>query len=201
MNLRNVADVDNEADVEADAPPVVTVNPVRVPYLATNAGLSGPNIALIFREPQRVPPLRRVGGSGALAARQVRSREGLWLDGVCLRAEDPVEAVITLIGSGAERVVDPRRWLMDRRQTTGDDQFIAAVYDRQRRARFTAVVVLLSLALLLCMRWVSSQTQGWWPLPIAIASVAAIFGAPLWANRRARRLAEQARAMSKVQRH
>ena len=190
VNLRNVD------GAEVADPGIRLLDPVDVPYLATSVDPRGPNIALVFRQPQRVPRLPPIGGSGVLSARQSRSRRGLWLDGVCLRAEDPVQAVITLVGAGAVRVLDPTEWLLDNRPTTSDHEFLAAVDAHQFRKHRLGILVLAAVLLLLGTRWASSQTDAWWPLPVAAACVVGIFGLPYWIKRGERRLARHATTLS-----
>jgi hypothetical protein len=192
LNMRNL-DVDADEEPHADRE---FVTPVAIPLLATASELRGPSIALLFRHPQRVPPLRRVGGSGALSARRARSQEGLWLDGVGLQAVDPVQAVISLIASGAERVIDPHSWLQDHRDSTKDTELLAARSEHDRQTKWASAVALLSLFVLLCMRWAVDHTDGWWPAPTAFACMGLLLGYPIWVGRLHRRLAKQAQTLS-----
>lgn len=194
VNLRNLDD----AVAEQDPEPAAFMEAVTVPYLATSAHLGGPNISLLFRGPQQVPRLPRLGGTGVLSHRESRSRRGLFLDGVSLRAEDPVEAVIATIAQGAERVRDPYTWFRDHRATSRDSKVLAAVAVHERRSGAAALVMIASVVLLLGMRWASSQTDSWWPLPFALVSVLALFGVPVWIKRRDRRLEAMLRSTGTV---
>lgn len=194
VNLRNLDDAVEQLDQEPEA----VTEAVTVPYLATRAHPGGPNIALLFRGPQRVPHLPRLGGTGVLSARESRSHRGLFLDGVGLRAEDPVEAVIAAIAEGAERVQDPHLWFRHHRATTRDPKALAAVAVHERRSRVAAVIMIASVVLLLGMRWASSQTDSWRPLPFALVSVLVIFGVPIWMKRRERRLKAMLRSTGTV---
>lgn len=191
LNMRNLGDQDEDLGDEHEL-----LMPVELPFFATASELAGPNIGLLFRHSQRVPPVRRVGGSGVLSARQARSRSGLWLDGVGLQAVDPVQAVITLIASGAERVVDPHQWLRGHRDTTRDEALLAARHDHDRRTGRAAAVGALSLLVLFAMRWAVDHTDGWWPAPIAVVSVCLLFGTQIWVGRHNRRLLKQAQVLS-----
>ena len=195
VNLRNLDDAAELLDQEPEA----VTEAVTVPYLATSAHPGGPNIALLFRGPQRVPHLPRLGGTGVLSARESRSHRGLFLDGVGLRAEDPVEAVIAAIAEGAERKhTIPTCGSATTVPRSGNSKALAAVAVHERRSRVAAVTMIASVVLLLGMRWASSQTDSWWPLPFALVSVLLIFGVPIWMKRRERRLKAMLRSTGTV---
>lgn len=95
---------------------------LKIPYLATTSDLTNSNIELLFREPQRIPPLRlwialASNTDMPIGWLESRSGHGEALDGVRLRAVDPAEAIRRLLEMGAERVPDPDSWLARTRKT------------------------------------------------------------------------------------
>jgi hypothetical protein len=111
-----------------------------VPYFFTTAPVSTPNLLLLFRHPQRVPPLTAVA---AIAPNvdlpfgffSTRSAEGDLVDGVLLRADDATRAALTLSDYGAERFSDPVAWMAAHRKTVHDPWSRQELAHRDRRVR------------------------------------------------------------------
>ena len=114
---------------------------VKIPYLFTTGPLTQPNILLVFATPQRVPALRRAvdmapNVSLPFTARMTRSAQGVFLDGVTLRAEGE-EPVVRgrLIAAGLTPVEDITAWLVAHRETTSDPALIREEVKSVRRRR------------------------------------------------------------------
>lgn len=121
VSVVGINDSGSDPASESDHGPLFAQE-LKVPYLATTSDLTNSNVELLFREPQRIPPLRVWI---ALASNidmpigwlESRSERGGTLDGVRLRAVDPAEAIRKLLEMGAERVADPDSWLARTRRT------------------------------------------------------------------------------------
>lgn len=78
-----------------------------VPYLATTASVAPPTSGLLFRRPQRVPPVRASAVRNPMhpfpfGAKATKSSEGAYLDGVLLREEVPGHLAAIASGHGIE---------------------------------------------------------------------------------------------------
>ena len=74
--------------------------PPVVPTVATGTNMESPNVAIVFRTPQRIPPLAFGAGTAVgLSRRASRSSDGLFIDAVQLKAKD----VDAFIAAAAER--------------------------------------------------------------------------------------------------
>ncbi|MGV1028507.1 MAG: hypothetical protein ACOYBU_08335, partial [Dermatophilaceae bacterium] len=94
----------DEVDPLADpfGPEWMTAHRFVVPFLATTSMWAAPNLALLFTVPQRDPPLRwLVAGQLGLSVRASRREPGIRMDGVELRAVDPIAAVQTCSRTGS----------------------------------------------------------------------------------------------------
>lgn len=96
-------------------------NVPEVPFFPTTAVVASPNVLLIFRSPQKVPPLKlivAIAGSVDLpfGYRTSRSEEGAVVDGIQLRAEDAAAAIEKLKAVGCEEVSDPDAWILANRE-------------------------------------------------------------------------------------
>ena len=169
VNLANVDEPAAEPDESA-----VLRSPLDVPYVATRSELAAPNVALLFRSALRVPPLPRFGFSEPLPRRASRSGEGLWLDGLQVEAVQPVEAVITLLAAGAERVLEPVEWLVARRSAVREPITLSRVSAHQRVQRWEALALLISVATLIAMRVVAVWSTATWTAVVAVLSVIVI---------------------------
>lgn len=98
---------------------------IAIPYFFTTGPVTAPTTLLLFRTPQRVPPLRAVAAWAPnidlpFGYRESRSQRGAFIDGALLRAEDPPSAAERLVMVGAERVHDPAEWLRGHRDAVTD---------------------------------------------------------------------------------
>ncbi len=96
-----------------------------VPYFVTTAPATNPNLLLVFRSKQRVPPFRRCfydRGAPTIpfSARMTRSAEGAWVSGLSLRAEDPALANSTMVSNGIATVTSMLQWMTDHYETIND---------------------------------------------------------------------------------
>jgi hypothetical protein len=125
----------------------------RVPYLFTTGPMTSPNLMLLFRTPQRLPPVRRivaVAPNVDLPFRYREARSGALVDGVLFRAVDAQSATATLIEGGAELVDDAASWLGQHREVVKDDRAAAALRSRRKALARLGLVsaVMISAAFL-----------------------------------------------------
>ncbi|MFP5308230.1 MAG: hypothetical protein ACLGIR_01460 [Actinomycetes bacterium] len=153
-----VIDLTDDADGSVLSDEVVFARRLRIPYLWTTGPATAPTIALLFAEPQRIPPLRWMlafasGVDLPVGIRASRSAAGATLDGVLLRAVDPEAAVASLVAGGAERVTEAGgvAWLAARRQLRTDPAEVAALEEAvaalEGRGRIAAVTLWVGLGL------------------------------------------------------
>jgi hypothetical protein len=118
---------------------------VRLPYFFTTGPVTAPTLALLFRTPQRVPPLRFVASAASnvdlpFGYRSSRSKEGATVDGALLRATDSAAALDRLRRAGAEVTTDPTLWLAEHRALVTDPaQREALVAEDARYARLSTL--------------------------------------------------------------
>ena len=115
--------------------------PPSIPYLYTASALGAPNLALLFRQPQRVLPLRRFAAWDKnlelpFTRRDSMSPAGAHLDGVMLKAHNVSGAVATLRRAGVEMTTDPDRWLAAHHATIDDPGAIADAKTEAKRAKW-----------------------------------------------------------------
>jgi hypothetical protein len=179
--------VDNSLAVEGadNDPGWVFVDPILTPYLATTTSSTPPNLALAFRHPQRIPPVRRFSAYNlGLPYRRSRSADGVALDGVMLRAQDPAVAMATLSNAGAERVGAVVRWLARYRETTSDP---AALHEKvviAKRRRITSVLTWVALPCIGIARVGMNDSHVWWPYALAVVGLVVGLLVPVWLRRR-----------------
>jgi hypothetical protein len=157
-------------DEDAHDPRRAFVEPVTVAYLTAGPPIAAPNLVLLFACPERLPPITlRCALNGFLPVRASRSDAGAWVDGVALRAEDPVRAAATLVGAGAQPVTTPARWLAERRATSTDPALVGRARAAERLARAgPALSTALLVAFVGTAAWARSS-QSWWALlPCAV---------------------------------
>jgi hypothetical protein len=116
-----VVDLKDDRVKFGDANKAVIASGVLIPYLFTTGPLTNPTTCLLFRSPQRVPPVALAGAIAPNSAlgvgyRESRSEHGATLDGCLLRFDDGTEAHRALIRAGAEAVLDPVAWLSEHRR-------------------------------------------------------------------------------------
>jgi hypothetical protein len=113
-----------------------------------------PNLTLLFRVPQRIPPVRPIYAltDGNVPYFKSHSDGGVWLDGASFRASEPERAHQMLASAGIECVGLPARdWLLQRRDVTRDSGVIVRIVSKERRLRRLALTVfVVGFALLFC---------------------------------------------------
>jgi hypothetical protein len=108
---------------------------VVVPVLRTTGNVGTPTLILLFKTPQRVPPLRRFNSVELpWTYRRSRSADGERADGIQLRAADPRAAVVSLAAAGAAVPERPLEWLRSVRPELWASQRRAAVKQQRRRS-------------------------------------------------------------------
>lgn len=168
------------------------VRGIEIPYLFTTGPITEPNIGLLFREPQRVPPVRLVVAQRYLPIGWLgsRSARGEVLDGVDLRAQDPVAAREVLAAHGVGAADQPLEWLAAHREVTEDPALIEATQAQLRRATWAARTALLGYALAFALLMVGPDplTAPWVVLLVAVlaATVAVRERVRWWHPRRQR---------------
>lgn len=116
--------------------PWATVHPVHVPYAATTSQHMPPNLSLVFDRPVRVPLVRLIAGMDpAFSWRQSRSPEGLWLDGVELRAVDGDAAASELAAAGVAAVPDLHEFIRTHRKVRTGNAEVNRIESAEARAR------------------------------------------------------------------
>lgn len=102
----------------------IFADPLVLPYLFTTGPGKAPNLVLLFRTRQRIPPMKRWAAVNSVGLPfrvwDTRSPEGVHLDGVILRAKDPTGALRCLGGAGVEIVTAPWAWLRAHRSVVTD---------------------------------------------------------------------------------
>lgn len=127
---------------------------VEIPYAATTDHRVAPNLTLLFTTPQRVPPLKLNGAEKiSLSYFRSRSEAGVQVDGVRLRAEDPVAAIQALTAEGVRKVDRPVAWLRQHRPVTQDPALVQVAQARRRDLRrmiwvFFAAPIVLTVMLI-----------------------------------------------------
>jgi hypothetical protein len=140
-------------------------DPPRIPYAATATSRKSPNLLLLFRRPQRIPPLR-VGGAMTLGLPYRASRSpGVDVDGVNLRAAKPRDAIGALAAAGVTRVERPTEWLRENRPITSDPAAVRALARNQRRGTWFLAVFVLVVAFLAAA--VAVNVTGLWTGPVS----------------------------------
>jgi hypothetical protein len=170
-----------------DDSPAVYVTPLRLPYLATTTSNVSANVVLLFATPQRLPRLRWGGSMTSGLGRAGRSVDGVLVDGVRLRAQEPRAAIDAIAGAGAARVGDADAWLRTHRETTRDPAAVAEVHSIGRRNRVSYALTVLTLVLLSIGRVMAAHTKAWWPVAVLFALAVVGFSGPILIQRRNRR--------------
>ncbi len=138
-------------DLTAVAPPsdepLVLRDGLRLAYPATAANHAPPTTFLLFTAAQRVPPLRMMaaGGAAGFGYRRSRSADGVHLDGVLLRFEEPAHAAAVLRDAGAEWIADETAWIRRHHEVLSDPAEIDAAVRDERRLKWLNRISLVSL--------------------------------------------------------
>lgn len=168
---------------------------VNIPYAVTTHPLVAPNLVLLFKTPQRIPPLR-IGGAAIIDLPYFKSRTetGVQIDGLHLRARDPVAAVQILAATGVERVDRPAAWMRRHRPVTQDPTLVQVARAKDRNHRWIGTIVTVFATGLLGLRiFVGDRDPSNWDLGALGFALLVIFGLPAWARRRADRPLEARR--------
>jgi hypothetical protein len=178
-----------------DPPPVI-------PFLPTTSPYVDPTLGLLFRDRQRVPPLRALA---ALAPNvdlpftwfQTRSAKGALFDGLLLRAVDAAVATEALRTAGADTTTRPDRWLAAFRSvvTDGDDEALRTHSRLKRASRMTLAsraAMAVAIPGLFGGRFLLERSDNWTGY-VAVAIGIGSMGTSSILRRRARSI-EQARS-------
>jgi hypothetical protein len=150
---------------------VVFTRPVVVPFVNMTTTMSVPTLALYFREPQRVPPLRWTMAFQGLGWRRSRSVEGQTVDGVQLLVKHPGPAVDALAGAGVEVVEDPMRWWRRHREVVRDRAERDRVVRSVRRIRILRGLGYAFGAVTLAVGWIWSGSAEDLAVPFVVPAV------------------------------
>jgi hypothetical protein len=88
VRVRDIAAVGAKATFKSGAVAELRRDPV-VPRIWTGTNNETPNMVVVFATPQRVPPVRRGNQIPGVSTHETRSPEGLYVDGLRLKAKDP----------------------------------------------------------------------------------------------------------------
>ena len=185
--ISEIGVVDNSLAVEGADQDLgwVFVDPTLTPYLATTSPNTPPNLRLAFRHPQRIPPVRLLSAYNlGVPYRRSRSAAGVALDGVMLRAQDPVAAMTILANAGAERVGAVLPWLARYRETTTDPVALHETAVIAKRRRFASLLVWIALPCLVIARAGLNSSHAWWPYVVGGVGLLVGFIVPVWVRRR-----------------
>jgi len=159
--------------------------PPVIPYFFTTGPATEPTTTLLFRTSRRVPPLKV---SVAMAPNmdlpfgwwESRSAGGAHVDGVDLRAVDPVDAARRLTSAGARRTDDPAQWLRDHHQAVDDPIEREQLRTEARTVHwlFRASFGLVFGALLAAAELTDLDEVP--PVPLGLAGLAGGLGLVLW---------------------
>jgi hypothetical protein len=152
-------------------------------------------LTLLFTTPQRIPPLRRGGGAAiGLPYFKSRSETGVQIDGLRLRANDPVAAVQILADAGVERIDRPAAWMRRHRAVTQDPALVQVARANARQLRWsTAIMMALAIGLFGLKLSIGDRDPSNWELGALGVVLLVIFVLPDWAIRRANRPLEARR--------
>jgi hypothetical protein len=193
LNIADVAVVATEPSSSDDTgDDWVFEEPVNIPFFATTSPDASPNLELLFKARQRIPSLRVSGAQFiGLPYFQSRSAAGVHIDGLDLRAEDPVAAVETLAAAGMERVDRTSAWLRRHRAVTQDPALMKVAKANDQRQRWVGAVVMvvftLLFALLVGLRIFGDGILDNWTVGAVGVALLVAFGLPIWARRRGAR--------------
>jgi hypothetical protein len=196
LNIADVAVVATEPSSSDDTgDDWVFEEPVNIPFAATTSPNVNPNLELLFKKPQRIPSLRVSGAQSiGLPYLQSRSSAGVHIDGLDLRAEDPVAAVETLAAAGMERVDRTSAWLRRHRHVTQDPALMKVAKGNDQRQRWVGAVVTVVVVLMIGLKIFGGDNPSNWELGAVGLALLVVFGLPIWARRRgARPLAAERR--------
>ena len=189
LNVADVAVVDTEPSSSDDTgDDWVFEEPVNIPFAATTSPNVNPNLELLFKTPQRIPSLRVSGAQSiGLPYFQSRSAAGVHIDGLDLRAEDPVAAVQTLAAARLERVDRTGAWLRRHRAVTQDPALMKVAKANDQRQRWVGAVVTVVVVLMIGLKIFGGDNPSNWELGAVGLALLVAFGLPIWARRRGAR--------------
>jgi hypothetical protein len=173
---------------------VVFEQPVLDVRLPTGSKLRRTTTALRFREPARIPPVRRLAGDDVgIDRRASRSAAGVRLDGVHLAFRDPAAARRALLAAGAEPIVHDLDWWRRWRSSRTDPVEARAVVAAARRVERSTGVVYAFLALCGALGVAAGFVEGRLVLVAFAASCVALLAHLSWVRARVHREVRAAR--------
>jgi hypothetical protein len=151
----------HDATVETvtDVGGVVFASPLPIPYFVTTGPLAKPNLMLLFRTKQRLPPFRKFpdnkGHAIPFTAKMTRSVEGTWVSGLTLRALDSTNAQQIMAAAGVVTVPSMLEWLKEHYETINDPAEKVEHFQRRARAERISTIMQLLFFLLFAAMWLS----------------------------------------------
>lgn len=151
----------------------------RIPYFFTTGTVTSPNLLLLFRTPQRVPPVRAIVALAPnvdLPFGYREARSGALIDGTLLRAVDAKAAAAFLAQAGAEVIEDPTSWLIRYREIVADEAHATELRTRRRAfrrlLRVSSVLLIAGFVAGIPLRGRGDfPTWGWWVLAILLSGL------------------------------
>lgn len=186
--LDQVLGVGREADFKGEVPNRLPV----VPAVFTAMNGERPNLVVAFRSPQRLPPLKvGAGGTLGLSAGRSRSPEGVYVDGIAVKAARPDDAFQTLSDHGVVTTNNIAGAFLEVLGSPVDEQHRREVdehlRDRSRRALLWTVAMLAGAAMTVGTSFLREDSMWFWPL-LAAGAVLVVAGSAgsWWAYRKDR---------------
>jgi hypothetical protein len=158
---------------------------LETPFLQTTGNFGVPTLLLLFKTPQRVPPVRWImalGGNNGVpwGYRPSRSAEGAWADGIQLRASDPAAAVRAVTAAGGSAPRTPMAWLREERPELWSDALVAAIRATSHRRRNVGIAGGVLFAIGMGLLLITPDSASGWAFAgeavIFIPGVALMFG-------------------------
>lgn len=180
IGVVDLASYDTESEVATD----YVAGGLLLPYLFTTGPYTKPTTALVFRTPQRVPPVRLAAAMASNTSVGVgffesRSKTGGTLDGVALRFADGAAAASALEAEGVERVTDVDAWFRAHRRIASPAEKQEAL-STETRATWISRLQIVFIVLALGLFWIGGEDTPWWAfVPGMLLIVASIAMRPL----------------------
>ena len=154
-------------------------DPVRLPYLFTTGPSARPTTGIVFKQPQRVPPIRALAAWAPntdipVGVFDSRSKRGAYLDGALLRFEEPAAAEAILLRAGATSAGDLTAWFERYRTVVSDPRQRAEIVRRQGMITWLTRSVYPLLALPILMGILSKRGSYSFVVGAAVAAITVI---------------------------
>ena len=186
--LDQVLGVGKEADFKGEVPNRPPVVPAV--FIAMNGERL--NLVAAFRTPQRIPPIKTgAGGYFGLSTGRSRSPEGVYVDGIAVKAAKPDDALRTLADHGVVTTNNIAGAFLEVLGTPASPERQSEVVGEQRRrtrAGLTWIAALfLGVVLVMGSTFLPEESGWFWPL----LAVGAVLGATVsfgswWSDRKDR---------------